>query len=63
MDSTYLYYNLRSMEAMRRALELMEKNFIARISRKTGWGKNEIINEFKEALNETLMQLVDEILK
>jgi hypothetical protein len=51
------------MEAMRRALELMEKNFIARISRKTGWGKNEIINEFKEALNETLMQLVDEILK
>lgn len=42
-------------ELIQRIEELFEK----KIGRKTGWGKNEIMIEFKNAVNEATLEVID----
>jgi len=41
-------------------LDALKKEFLGRISAKTGWGKNEIEKAFNEALIDVLSSKVDE---
>lgn len=37
----------------------IEEIFIQKLSAKTGWGKNEVVQIYKDAVNEALMELLD----
>jgi hypothetical protein len=37
----------------------LEEKFVARLQARTGWGRNDIMIEFRAALNEALMELLD----
>lgn len=43
----------------RRLIERIAEIFEAKISAKTGWGKNEIVQKHKEAVNEALLETID----
>lgn len=38
---------------------LLEEKFVARLQSKTGWGRNDIMVEFRAALNEALMEMLE----
>lgn len=38
--------------------ETLEENFSKRMEKKTGWGKNEIMQEFQRAVAQTSLELV-----
>ena len=38
---------------------LLEGKFMARLQAKTGWGRNDIMVEFRAALNEALMEMLE----
>ena len=38
---------------------LLEEKFMARLQVKTGWGRNDIMVEFRAALNEALMEMLE----
>jgi hypothetical protein len=40
-------------------LQLVEKIFTEKLSRKTGWGKNEILVAYKDSVKEALMEMID----
>ena len=40
-------------------LQRIEKLFTDKLSRKTGWGKNEILVVFKDSVKEALMEMID----
>ncbi len=44
----------------RRLIELIREEFLARIGRKTGWGKNEIAHEFEQAVSAAVLRYLDE---
>lgn len=37
----------------------IEELFISKLQTKTGWGRNEIIQLYKESVNEAIMELID----
>lgn len=40
-------------------LQLIEKIFTEKLSRKTGWGKNEILIAYKDSVKEALMETIE----
>jgi hypothetical protein len=40
-------------------LKSIEQNFEARLQKKTGWGKNEVMQEYKEAVMEGVLEFID----
>jgi hypothetical protein len=40
-------------------LKAIEQNFEARLQKKTGWGKNEVMQEYKEAVLEVVLDSMD----
>lgn len=38
----------------------LRTHFASRISRKTGWGKNELAMEFEQAITEALIDTIDD---
>lgn len=38
---------------------LFEAKFMERLQAKTGWGRNDVMIEFRAALNEALMELLE----
>jgi len=44
----------------KRLLELVEDAFSERLGRKTNWGRNEVIYEYKAAVATAALQLLDE---
>lgn len=45
----------------KKLLQRIEEIFQQKLQAKTGWGKNEIMIVYKEAVNEALLELVDSI--
>jgi hypothetical protein len=45
----------------KRLVELIREEFEKRISRKTGWGKNEIMHEFEQAVSAAVLRYMDEM--
>ncbi|MBN1683742.1 hypothetical protein JW865_09355 [Candidatus Bathyarchaeota archaeon] len=43
-------------------LESIELIFKRRLSRKTGWGRNEVLIEYQASVNEALTKLIDLII-
>lgn len=39
--------------------KLLEEKFVARLQAKTGWGRNDVMVEFRAALNEALMEMLE----
>ena len=37
----------------------IEKIFTEKLSRKTGWGKNEVLVAYKDSVKEALMEMLD----
>lgn len=44
---------------IRKFSKLLEEKFVARLQAKTGWGRNDIMVEFRAALNEALMEMLE----
>lgn len=44
----------------KRLIGLLREEFTERVNRKTGWGKNEILQEFEQAISNTIARLLDE---
>jgi hypothetical protein len=44
-------------------LERLERIFEEKISKKTGWGKNEIMMVYRESVQEVLLEIIDGKLK
>ena len=44
---------------IKRFAKLLEEKFMERLQTKTGWGRNDVMIEFRAALNEALMELLD----
>jgi hypothetical protein len=38
---------------------LLEEKFMARLQAKTGWGRNDVMIEFRAALSEALMEMLE----
>jgi hypothetical protein len=43
----------------KKLIELIREKFKARLAAKTGWGRNDIMEQFELALNEALLELMD----
>jgi len=43
----------------KKLLKTIEKIFFNKLQSKTGWGRNEIMQIYKEAVNEALMEMMD----
>jgi len=43
----------------KKLLKTIEKIFFNKLQSKTGWGINEIMQIYKEAVNEALMEMMD----
>lgn len=41
-------------------IEKLKKTFYDKLQRKTGWGKDEVFNEFKDAIIEVVLEAPDE---
>ena len=44
----------------KKLIELLRKNFKARLQAKTNWGRNDLLAEFELAISETVLELMDE---
>jgi hypothetical protein len=44
----------------KKLLDLIKQKFIERLQAKTGWGRNDVINEYQDAVNESLLELMDQ---
>jgi hypothetical protein len=40
-------------------LKRMEELFTEKLQAKTGWGRNEILTAYKEAVNEAILEMLD----
>jgi hypothetical protein len=40
-------------------VELIKKNFEARLQTKTGWGRNDVMAEFNAAVTESILEMLD----
>lgn len=40
-------------------IDYLRSDFYKKLSRKTGWGKNEIISVFEKCVSDTLAELLD----
>lgn len=40
-------------------LKRIEELFIEKLQAKTGWGRNEILTTYKEAVNEAILEMLD----
>jgi hypothetical protein len=45
----------------KKLIQYIREEFVARISAKTGWGKNEIVHEFEQAVSAALVRFLDEV--
>ena len=43
----------------RKLVELIKKHFKARLQAKTGWGRNDVMVEFEAAVNDALLEMMD----
>ncbi len=43
----------------KKILKRIEEIFTEKLQAKTGWGRNEIIQAYREAVNEALIELLD----
>lgn len=43
----------------RQLMDLVRKNFHDRLQAKTGWGRNDVMAEFDKAVNDALLELLD----
>lgn len=43
----------------KKLIDLIRKNFMARLAVKTGWGRNDIMAEFNAAVSEAVLELLD----
>ena len=43
----------------KKILKRIEEIFAEKLQTKTGWGRNEIMQAYREAVNEALMELLD----
>lgn len=43
----------------KKLLERIEELFKEKLQFKTGWGRNEILNIYKDAVKEAIMELID----
>ena len=41
--------------------EALEKCFKEKLNAKTGWGRNEILEAYKESVNEALLEIIDKV--
>jgi hypothetical protein len=41
----------------------LDQRFASKIEAKTGWGKNEVIEAFRHAVTETLIDSIDDLLE
>lgn len=44
----------------KKLLELIREKFQARLSTKTGWGRNDVIAAYDQAVSEALVEIVDQ---
>lgn len=44
----------------KKMLALIQQKFEEKLKVKTGWGRNEILAAYKDAVNEALIELMDE---
>jgi len=44
----------------KKLLALIQKHFEEKLAGKTGWGKNEVLIAYKEAVSEALLEIMDE---
>lgn len=42
----------------KKLLERIEELFVAKLQSKTGWGRNEVLEAYREAVREALMELL-----
>ncbi len=40
-------------------LKRIEELFAAKLQAKTGWGRNDVLNVYKEAVNEAILEMLD----
>ena len=43
----------------RKLIERIEEIFTDKLQEKTGWGRNDVLKVYKEAVNEALLELID----
>ena len=43
----------------KKLLELIKEKFKARLAVKTGWGRNDVMAEYDQAVSEALVELLD----
>lgn len=43
----------------KKLLERIEILFIGKLQSKTGWGRNDVITIYREAVNEAILELID----
>jgi len=43
----------------KKLLRTIEKIFFNKLQSKTGWGRNDVMKIYKEAVNEALMEMID----
>ena len=43
----------------KKLLQRIEELFTAKLQTKTGWGRNDVLAAYKEAVSEALMELLD----
>lgn len=43
----------------KKLLALIKEKFTARLSTKTGWGRNDILEQYNLAVNDALIELMD----
>jgi len=48
------------MTMNRKLLLRIEELFAAKLQSKTGWGRNEILSVYKDAVNEALLETLDQ---
>ena len=43
----------------KKLLARIDELFVAKLQAKTGWGRNDVITIYREAVNEAILELVD----
>ena len=61
MPKAYCTYTLLGAVKImnKKILKRIEEIFAEKLQAKTGWGRNEIMQAYREAVNEALMELLD----
>ncbi|MDD5151464.1 MAG: hypothetical protein PHC28_13480 [Flavobacterium sp.] len=44
----------------KKLIDLLRKNFKERLQLKTSWGRNDLLAEFELAINDTILELMDD---